>query len=296
MSLDSYATPGAESLLLGARQRFDEPNAQRRALITEWAAATAFLAIAVALAVQAHSERSLSVGPVLATGVAGQVRFAVGSAWTAPTQLVFVPMLFVLPMPWVPLVVAVCTVADVLPEAARGQVAMFRVVTRLGDSFYTLGPVLVLVLAGHQVFSWEATPWLVLALAAQLAVDGATGLARTWFADGVAPRAQPQMLWLYLTDACLSCAALAVASDVARQPALVLLSLPLVALFSIFARERRERLDSTLALSSAYRGGGVSARRRDRRRRPLHRRAHPSGGRALRLRQPADGPGSDPPA
>ena len=44
------------------------------------------------------------------------------------------------------------------------------------------------------------------------------------------------------------------ASDVARQPALVLLSLPLVALFSIFARERRERLENTLALSSAYRG------------------------------------------
>lgn len=258
MSLDSYATPGAESLLLGARQRFDAPTVQRRALITEFAAAITFLAIAVALAVLADSNRSFSVGPLLATFVAylaaGRVRFAVGSAWTAPTQLVFVPMLFVLPMPWVPLVVAMCTVADLLPEAARGQVAIFRVATRVGDGFYTLGPVLVLVLSGHQAFSWEATPWLVLALAAQLAVDGATGLARTWFADRVAPRAQPQMLWLYLTDACLSCAALAVASDVARQPALVLLSLPLVALFSIFARERRERLDNTLALSSAYRG------------------------------------------
>jgi HD-GYP domain-containing protein (c-di-GMP phosphodiesterase class II) len=62
------------------------------------------------------------------------------------------------------------------------------------------------------------------------------------------------MLWLYLTDACLSCGALAIASDVARRPALVLLSLPLVALFSIFVRERRKRLDGTLALSSAYRG------------------------------------------
>lgn len=81
--------------------------------------------------------------------------------------------------------------------------AIFRVATRLADSFYSVGPVLVLVLAGHQIFSWEATPWLVLALAAQLAVDGATGLVLTWFADAVAPRAQPQMLWLYVTDACL---------------------------------------------------------------------------------------------
>jgi HD-GYP domain-containing protein (c-di-GMP phosphodiesterase class II) len=258
MSLDSYATPGAESLLLAARQRFDEPTAKRRALITESAAAIAFLAIATGVALVAHSDRSFSAGPLAAVVVAylaaGRVRFAVGSAWTAPTQLVFVPMLFVLPMPWVPLVIAGLEVADLLPEVARRQAGMFRAATRVGSSFYSLGPVLVLVLSGHQTFSWEAAPWLVLALAAQLAVDGATGLARTWFADGVAPRAQRQMLWLYLTDACLSCAALAVAADVAQHPALVLLSLPLVALFSIFARERRERLDGTLALSSAYRG------------------------------------------
>jgi HD-GYP domain-containing protein (c-di-GMP phosphodiesterase class II) len=258
MSLDSYATPGAESLLLAARQRFDEPTAQGRALITEWAAAIAFIAVATGLALVAHSHRSFSAGPLAAVGVAylaaGRVRFAVGSAWTAPTQLVFVPMLFVLPMPWVPLVIAGLEVADLLPDVARRQAGMFRAATRVGSSFYSLGPVLVLVLSGHQAFSWGAAPWLVLALAAQLAVDGATGLARTWFADGVAPRAQPQMLWLYLTDACLSCAALAVAADVAREPALVLLALPLVALFSIFARERRERLDNTLALSSAYRG------------------------------------------
>jgi HD-GYP domain-containing protein (c-di-GMP phosphodiesterase class II) len=258
MALDSYATPGAESLLVGARQRFDEPTAQRRALITEWAVAIAFLAIATALGLLAHAERSFSVGPLAVTVVAylaaGRVRFAVGSAWTAPTQLVFVPMLFVLPMPWVPLVVAGCTVAELLPALARRQVGMFRVATRVGDSFYSLGPVLVLVLSGHQRFAWSAAPWLLLALAAQLAVDAGTGLARTWFADRVPPRAQPQMLWLYLTDACLSCGALAVASDVARHSALVLLSLPLVALFSIFARERRERLDNTLALSSAYRG------------------------------------------
>jgi HD-GYP domain-containing protein (c-di-GMP phosphodiesterase class II) len=258
MPLDSYATPGAESLLLGARQRFDEPTVRSRALITEWAAAIAFLSIAAGLALLTHSDRSFSAGSLVAAVVAylaaGRVRFAVGSASTSPTQLVFVPMLFVLPMPWVPLVIAACELADLLPDLARRQAGTFRVATRIGDSFYSLGPVLVLVLSGHQVFSWGAAPWLVLALVAQVAIDGATGLARTWFADGVAPRAQPQMLWLYLTDACLSCGALAVASDVAERPALVLLSLPLVALFSIFARERRERLDGTLALSSAYRG------------------------------------------
>ncbi len=258
MSVDSYATPGAESLLLAARQRFAGPAAERRALITESASAIAFVAIAAVVGLLTHSERSFSAGAVAATTVAylvaGRVRFAVGSAWTAPTQLVFVPMLFVLPMPWVPLVIAALEVADLLPDVARRRAGAFRLLTRVGNSFYSLGPVLVLVLSGHQVFSWGAAPWLVLALVAQMAVDGGTGLARTWFAERVPPRAQRQMLWLYLTDACLSGGALAVASDVARRPGLVLLSLPLVGLFSIFARERRERLNGTLALSSAYRG------------------------------------------
>ena len=258
MALDSYATPGAEGLLLAARRRFDAATAQRRALITECTAAIAFIAIAVTLALSAHAEHSLSVVALAVTVVAylaaGRVRFAVGSAWTAPTQLVFVPMLFVLPMTWVPLVVAGCTVADLLPELARRRVAVLRVATRIGDSFYSLGAVLVLVLSGHQRFAWAAGPWLALALAAQMGVDGATGLARTWFAERVAPRAQPQMAWMYLTDACLACGALAIAAQASRRPALVLLALPLVALFSVFARERRERLDNGLALSCAYRG------------------------------------------
>jgi HD-GYP domain-containing protein (c-di-GMP phosphodiesterase class II) len=167
---------------------------------------------------------------------------------------VFVPMLFVLPMPWVPLVVAGCTVADLLPELARRRVGVLRVATRIGDSFYSLGAVLVLVFSGHQRFAWAAGPWLVLALVAQVGVDGATGLARTWFAERVAPRAQPQMVWMYLTDGCLACGALAIAAEASRRPALVLLALPLIALFSVFARERRERLDNGLALSCAYRG------------------------------------------
>jgi putative nucleotidyltransferase with HDIG domain len=35
---------------------------------------------------------------------------------------------------------------------------------------------------------------------------------------------------------------------------LVLLSIPLIAMFGLFARERQERMDNTLALSTAYRG------------------------------------------
>jgi putative nucleotidyltransferase with HDIG domain len=95
---------------------------------------------------------------------------------------------------------------------------------------------------------------LVLAFGAQVLCDSSSGLARTWFAERIAPSEQLPMLWLYLTDACLACLGLLVAASSLRRPGLVLLVLPLVGLLWLFARERQQRLDHELALSTAYRG------------------------------------------
>jgi HD-GYP domain-containing protein (c-di-GMP phosphodiesterase class II) len=62
------------------------------------------------------------------------------------------------------------------------------------------------------------------------------------------------MLWLYATDGCLSCIGLLVAASAVQQPGLILLTLPLIALLWLLARERRQRLDFGMALSTAYRG------------------------------------------
>jgi len=62
------------------------------------------------------------------------------------------------------------------------------------------------------------------------------------------------MLWLYATDGSLSCIGLLVAACAVDQPGLVLLTLPLIALLWLLARERRQRLDFGMALSTAYRG------------------------------------------
>ena len=170
-----------------------------------------------------------------------------------PTQLVFVPMLFVLPTSWVPLIVAACSLADRLPAAIRGDLAPTRALARIGDSFYALGPALVLVLFGAQVFSWSHWPVFLLAFAAQIAFDAGAGLGRTWFAERVRPSGQLPMLWLYITDACLSCIGLLVAASAASRPGLVLLALPLIGLMGLLARERRQRLEYSLALTGAYR-------------------------------------------
>jgi HD-GYP domain-containing protein (c-di-GMP phosphodiesterase class II) len=244
-------------LQLGLRRHRDERDG-RRLLITEAFAAATFSVFAGALAVFGTSARSFSI-PALVVAVvaylaAAQVRYPVGSAWTAPTQLVFVPMLFVLPTPFVPLIVGVCSVADQLPKAFRGGLSPTRAMAGVGDSFYSVGPALVLVLLGGQVFSWANWPLFLLAFVAQVAFDLGAGLGRTWFAEYIPPSAQLPMLWLYATDACLSCIGLLVAASAVGQPGLILLTLPLVGMLWLLAKERRQRLDFGLALGTAYRG------------------------------------------
>jgi HD-GYP domain-containing protein (c-di-GMP phosphodiesterase class II) len=163
-------------------------------------------------------------------------------------------MLFVLPTPFVPLIVAACFVGDQVPQAFGGHLSLTRALARVGDSFYSLGPALVLVIFGGQVFSWSNWPLYVLAFLAQIGFDAGAGLTRTWFAEHVRPRDQLPMLWLYASDACLSCIGLLVAAAAVERPALVLLTLPLVGVLWLLARERRQRLDFGMALSTAYRG------------------------------------------
>ena len=257
MLIDSYENPGAESLLLLGRERHADRGEAHRLLITEAAGAALFVAAAGALAATQPSARGFSLSAfvvlVVTYVIARRVRYPVGSAWTAPTQLVFVPMLFVLPTPYVPLIVAGCSVLERLPSVVRGHLGPTRLLAAVGDSFYALGPALVLVLFDAQVFSWGNWPVFVLAFAAQVAFDAAAGFGRTWFAERVRPSGQLPMLWLYITDACLSCVGLLVAASAATRAGLVLLALPLVGLMGLLAREREQRLEYSLALTGAYR-------------------------------------------
>jgi HD-GYP domain-containing protein (c-di-GMP phosphodiesterase class II) len=258
MLFDSYETRADESLLQLGQQRHLASDDPRRLRITETSAAAVFIALGVALAVFGASDRSLSISAlvvsVVAYLVAEHVRYPVGSAWTAPTQLVFVPMLFVLPTPYVPLVVGACSLADQVPNALRGQLSATRAFARIADAFYAVGPVVVLMLFDAQIFAWSNLPIYLLAFVAQVGFDAGAGLSRTWFAEHVRPRDQLPMLWIYVTDACLSCIGLLVAAAAVDKAWLVLLTLPLIGLLGLLARERRQRLDFGLALSTAYRG------------------------------------------
>jgi putative nucleotidyltransferase with HDIG domain len=258
MDFDSYRSPEAETLLRSAQERFGHRALASRLFVTEAVSASVFIALAVALALAGNGPRTLSISSlaILAAAYlfASRVQFPVAAGVTRPTQLVFVPMLFLLPTQIVPLVVACCLVVDLWPEILHGGVSTSRVLARIGDAAYALGPAFVLVVAGDQQFAWSAWPVFVIAFAAQVVVDAGSGTLRTWFAERIPPRDQLPMLWLYAVDFCLSCSGLVVAESATNGPGLVLLTLPMIAVLGLFAREREQRLTGTLELSSAYRG------------------------------------------
>jgi serine phosphatase RsbU (regulator of sigma subunit) len=61
------------------------------------------------------------------------------------------------------------------------------------------------------------------------------------------------MLWLYATDASLSCIGLLAAASAVEHAGLILLVLPLVGVQRLLARERQQRLDAALALGEEHR-------------------------------------------
>jgi len=256
--LSLEALPSGERLLEDSRNRLVQTLSPR-----EWLAealmAVGFLAAAVAIALLVPSTRSPGWETVvmltLVMTLSARVRFEVGACYTMPSQLVFVPMLLLLPPAIVPFLVAMSFSLDKVIDIGRGQAAPGRGVTALADSWFTIGPVLVIGLAAAGDPSLEQWPIYVAALAAQFGGEAITAGVREWLHGGISPRDQlMESVWIYLVDALLSPIGLLVAIVAASQSYAVLLVIPLVLLFGIFARERADHVDSMLALRDAYRG------------------------------------------
>jgi HD-GYP domain-containing protein (c-di-GMP phosphodiesterase class II) len=181
--------------------------------------------------------------------------FEIGSGSAVPTQLMLVPMLFVLPAGFVPIAVAAGIVLGSLDEYLRGSLHLGRVVLRVVNAWHAVGPALVLGLAverGPRLSDW---PLYMAALLAQFVLDDVCAAGREWIALGVRPSVQLRaMVWVHSIDAGLAPVGLAVAFATESSPYGVVLALPLVGLLSVFARERRVRIDHELELRDAYRG------------------------------------------
>ena len=258
MSSTAGFDPTTEVLLEDTRAR-RTARLGGRALWASVADGGVFLVVAAALLLLYDSTATAS--PLLALALVGayalayNVDFEVGPGLTVATQLVFVPMLFLLPLQLVPLCVAAGVMLGNVLELAEGRIRLERVLGRFGEATYSLGPVLVLAAVGVSSPA-DAAPWVLLvALAAQFAFDFVHAATHARIALGISPRVFVRDLSVaWAVDAALAPVGYLAALAAADHTAAFLLVLPLVALLRTFARERRARVDHALELSHAYRG------------------------------------------
>ncbi|MHB8243674.1 MAG: hypothetical protein ACYDHN_17020, partial [Solirubrobacteraceae bacterium] len=114
---------------------------------------------------------------VVGIALAGHVRFDMGSGFTVPVQVLFVPMLFAMPVSVVPVLVPVALALGMAPSVLRGQISPSWLLTVANNSWFSMGPAVVLSAFG---VSSPDGHWavLLLALAAQLACDFAASAIR----------------------------------------------------------------------------------------------------------------------
>jgi hypothetical protein len=151
--------------------------------------------------------------------------------------------------------VAIASVAARVPDYLAGGVHPSRAVLRVAESWYTVGPALVLCLAGATSPDWGDWTIYLGALGARFAFDFVASVAH--LGVGLRMRVRPvanELVAIYSVDALLAPVGLLAAFAAATEPWASLLVLPLLGLIAIFAREREARIESVLTLRDAYRG------------------------------------------
>jgi HD-GYP domain-containing protein (c-di-GMP phosphodiesterase class II) len=252
------ADQDGDALIEERRARAAAPLERRDSRVTS-VSALGFLAACALLQLAFPGDRHPSIGLlallVAAYAVASKVEFEVGIGSAIPTQLVFVPMLFLLPPSMVPLSVAVGLLLGSVTDYLRGHDHPERALVVVASSWNAVGGALVIALASEPDAAWSVWPVLLAAVLAQFAFDFLGSAARAWFAFGIAPRAHVRLMaWVYGVDLALTPIALLTAIVAEEQPLALLVVLPLLALLAFLAQERRRRIDHALELGHAYRG------------------------------------------
>jgi HD-GYP domain-containing protein (c-di-GMP phosphodiesterase class II) len=227
--------------------------------------AGAFALVAVALALAADTERSFSPALALlfvaAYAIVGLVEVWGDTGNAVPSQIVFVPMLLLLPTPLVPLLVAAATVLTAAVRSLRGGAALGRSGLAIADAWFSVAPALVLIVLGAQEPGWEYWWVYAIALVATLVGDGLVTLARVWVLHRMPPRdVLADLLMVYRVDALLFPIGLLAALAARDVPVASLLVLPLAYLLLSFSREREASMRKSLELGRAYRGTALLLR------------------------------------
>ena len=247
-----------EHLVGEARERRKQ-RMDARERVVDTLSALLFLAVAIAIAVFVQDERDtdivLIVCLVVGYAVVSQVRFEYGDLYMSAEGLVFVPLLFLAPLDLVPLLAALAAVLATLPEYVRGEWSRDRWITCISDSWFSIGPVLVLVAFAPGPPSLDHVGIYLGALAAMSFSDFAWSLTRDRLLHGK-PLKDVVKLWAGTgrVTAILAMVAFFFALAGSQEPLVLVAIAPLVWLLTVFSRDRSERWSATLELHRAYRG------------------------------------------
>jgi putative nucleotidyltransferase with HDIG domain len=164
-------------------------------------------------------------------------------------------MWFLVPPRMLPLLVCAGLLLSWLPDLRWEKMSPDRLALVFVSSWNAVGPALVLFFWGSHAPSWHSLPVYAAALGAQFAFDYASAYLCTRAVLRVTLFGQLKaMAPTFAVDGMLAPLGLLVAFSAYRHPWALLLLMPVLALFSTFARERQHRIDNALELSTAYRG------------------------------------------
>ena len=266
-----------EHLVGEARERRKQ-SMDARERVVDTVSALLYLALAVAIALIVPNERDtdwlLVICLVVGYAVVSRVRFEYGDLYMSAEELVFVPLLFLAPLNLVPLLAALAAVMATVPEYVRGEWHRDRWITTIPDTWFCMGPVLVLAVFAPGPPSLDELGVYLAALVAAGLADFAWALSRDQLlarqaGDGgrqELPRHQPRGGHV-LGDRLLPCVrgrrpAAGAAGDRAAR----------LAAHGLLARSQRALVGDARAAPRLPRHGDAAGRR-GRARRRLHGRA-----------------------
>ena len=263
---DARALDATFEELVEARIERSPQPLSRRERIGAATVGGAFLVTATLVAAVVPWQRPLAVGLAAAMvavyALVSRVAFETGTGVHVPTQLVLAPLLFTLPAPLVPLLVAAGLALADLGESLRAERRHpERVLTALVSSWHSVPPAVIVALFASPDVRWSEWPIYVAALAASYAVEAVV----LCFDHGISYGHRPRMVVGSLVpgwavDALLAPIGLLIAFAQGSFRGAFLFAAPLAVLLWLLARERRLAIERALELARAYRRANEQAR------------------------------------
>jgi diguanylate cyclase (GGDEF)-like protein len=178
---------------------------------------------------------------IVAFAVLARLEYKIGVGSAVPAQLAFFPMLFLMPLWFVPLAVCAASLLSTAIGFALGRRPTLCP-NALGACWFAIPPAAILLLAGEKPFSWSDWPLYLAVLLAQSLADLVQAALYERFVGSVPLRQLAVVLGpVYAFDALLTPMAMLAAGQGGYS---FLALLPFTGVLYLLSHERRGRLDA----------------------------------------------------